>query len=110
YVTVVIATGVVVLVLATVTLRVVNPVHALVLLVLAIVASAAKISLPLGGRETNLSLSHAINFWALLTLSPAEAVLIAAGGATAQCLLRVREPNPVHRTAFSIATLAVTTA
>ena len=37
--------------------------------------SAAKIELPLGRSQSNLSLSHAVNFWALFALGPAEAVV-----------------------------------
>jgi len=47
------------------------------LLALGIVTSAIKIELPLGRSHSNLSLSHAINFWALLALGPAPAVCIA---------------------------------
>jgi len=46
------------------------------LLALAIVTSTVKVVLPLGRSQSNLSLSHAINFWALLALGPAEAVCI----------------------------------
>src|SRR6185369_13495586 len=49
----------------------------LLLLVLGVATSAVKIDLPLGRSQSNLSLSHAINFWALFALRPAEAVCIA---------------------------------
>jgi hypothetical protein len=42
-----------------------------VLLGLAVLTSAAKIDLPLGRSQSNLSLSHAINFWALFAIGPA---------------------------------------
>ena len=54
------------------------------LLALAMATSAAKIDLPLGRGQSNMSLSHALNFWALLELGPAEAVCIAAVSAWAQ--------------------------
>ena len=47
------------------------------LLALGVATSAIKIDLPLGRSQSNLSLSHAINFWALLALGPSEAVCIA---------------------------------
>jgi len=40
------------------------------LLGLAIATSAAKIQLPLGRSQSNLSLSHVVNFWALFALGP----------------------------------------
>src|SRR4029078_6395063 len=78
------------------------------LLVLAVVTSTAKIELPLGRSQSNLSLSHAINFWALLALGPANAVCIASVGAWSQCTLRTGGRNPLHRTVFSVASLILT--
>jgi diguanylate cyclase (GGDEF)-like protein/putative nucleotidyltransferase with HDIG domain len=80
-----------------------------VLIGLAVLTSAAKIDLPLGRSQSNLSLSHAVNFWALLALGPAETVCIAAVGAWAQCTLRSgSDRNPMHRIVFSISTLTLT--
>jgi diguanylate cyclase (GGDEF)-like protein/putative nucleotidyltransferase with HDIG domain len=79
------------------------------LLALAVSTSAAKIELPLGRlSQSNLSLSHAINFWALFALGPAEAAFLAAISAWAQCTLRVSVRNPPHRTIFSVASLTIT--
>ena len=75
---------------------------------LAVVISAMKIELPLGRSQSNLSLSHAVNFWALFALGPADTICIAAISAWAQCTLRVGERNPLHRILFSIASLVVT--
>ena len=80
------------------------------LLVLAVATSTAKIELPLGRSHSTLSLSHVVNFWALFTLGPAEAVCIATVSAWAQCTLRVGGRNPMHRILFSIGSLTVTTA
>lgn len=80
-----------------------------VLLGLAVLTSAAKIDLPLGRGQSNLSLSHAVNFWALFALGPAETVCIAAVGAWAQCTLRAgSDRNPMHRIVFSISSLTLT--
>lgn len=79
-----------------------------VLLGLAIATSSAKIELPLGRSHSTLSLSHAINFWALFALGPAAAAVIAAIGAWAQCTIRFGERNPLHRVIFSIASLTLT--
>ena len=80
-----------------------------VLLGLAVLTSAAKIDLPLGRSQSNLSLSHAVNFWALFALGPAETVCIAAVGGWAQCTLRAGSGrNPMHRIVFSISSLTLT--
>jgi diguanylate cyclase (GGDEF)-like protein/putative nucleotidyltransferase with HDIG domain len=81
-----------------------------VLLGLAIATAAAKIELPLGRSQSTLSLSHAVNFWALFSLGPAETVCIATVGAWAQCTLRAGGRNPLHRILFSIGSLTVTAA
>src|SRR4051812_19408067 len=78
------------------------------LLLLAVATSAAKIELPLGRSQSNLSLSHAVNFWALFALGPAAAACIAAVGAWSQCTLRAGARNPLHRIVFSIASLTLT--
>src|SRR5439155_24443937 len=78
------------------------------LMALAIATSAAKIELPLGRSQSNLSLSHAVNFWALFALGPADAVCIATVSAWAQCTLRAGGRNPLHRVVFSIGSLALT--
>src|SRR4051794_9868727 len=79
-----------------------------VLLGLAIAASAAKIELPLGRSQSNLSVSHTVNFWALFALGPAPTAVIAAASAWAQCTLRAGARNPPHRVVFNIASLTVT--
>ena len=80
----------------------------LFLMALTVVTSTAKIELPLGRGQSNLSLAHAMNFWAMLALGPAPTVCIAAVSATAQCTLRTPSANPLHRVLFSIASLTVT--
>jgi diguanylate cyclase (GGDEF)-like protein/putative nucleotidyltransferase with HDIG domain len=79
-----------------------------VLIALAVATSATKIDLPLGRSQSNLSLSHVVNFWALFALGPAEAVCIAAVSAWAQCTLRVGGRNPMHRIVFNIFSLTLT--
>jgi diguanylate cyclase (GGDEF)-like protein/putative nucleotidyltransferase with HDIG domain len=75
---------------------------------LGIATSAIKIDLPLGRSQSNLSLSHTINFWALLALGPAPAVCIATISAWTQCTFRVGERNPLHRILFNIGSLTLT--
>jgi diguanylate cyclase (GGDEF)-like protein/putative nucleotidyltransferase with HDIG domain len=80
----------------------------LLLLVLGVATSAVKIDLPLGRSQSNLSLSHAINFWALFALRPAEAVCIATVTAWTQCTFRVGARNPLHRILFNVGSLTLT--
>lgn len=78
------------------------------LLATALATSTAKIELPLGRSKSNLSLSHAVNFWALLALGPSPTVLIAAAGAWAHFTLRPSARNPLHQVVFNIASLTTT--
>ncbi|MEO8678668.1 MAG: HD domain-containing phosphohydrolase [Vicinamibacterales bacterium] len=108
YVVTVVLAGAGALITAALQLRPENLGLSMLLLVLAVTTSAAKIELPLGRSQSNLSLSHALNFWALFALGPAPTVCIAALSAWAQCTLRTSERNPPHRVAFSIASLILT--
>jgi diguanylate cyclase (GGDEF)-like protein/putative nucleotidyltransferase with HDIG domain len=110
YVAAVVAAGIACFAVALSHLRLPHPVLFVVLLGLAFATSAAKIVLPLGRSQSNLSLSHAVNFWALFALGPAPTVCIATVSAWAQCTLRANGRNPVHRVIFSIASLTVTVA
>jgi diguanylate cyclase (GGDEF)-like protein/putative nucleotidyltransferase with HDIG domain len=110
YVAAVVLAGAACVVAASANLQFDQPVLCFALLALAIGTSAAKIELPLGRSHSTLSLSHAVNFWALFALGPAEAICIATVSAWAQCTLRVGGRNPTHRILFSIGSLTVTTA
>ena len=109
YVGSVVAGGFACLVLASFRLQLDHAALFVVLLALAVATSAAKIELPLGRSQSNLSLSHAVNFWALFALGAAEAACITAVGGWAQCTLRPSGGrNPLHRIVFSISTLILT--
>ena len=108
YVTAVVIAGAGCLVLAAKQIGLEHPGLFTVLLGLAVITSTAKIELPLGRSQSNLSLSHAVNFWALFALGPAETVCIAAVSAWAQCTLGAAGRNPFHRVIFSIASLTLT--
>ena len=108
YVVAVVAAGAACLVIAASHLRLEHPMMSALLLAAAIVTSTAKIELPLGRSPSNLSLSHAVNFWALFALGPAETACIATVSAWAQCTLRAGGRNPLHRIVFSVASLTVT--
>ncbi len=78
------------------------------LLILSVVASAFKVYLPLADGGSTMSVSYAIDFTALILLGAHETMLIAVASAWTQCTFRLQSPNPVHRTLFSMACLAVT--
>ena len=78
------------------------------LLTAGVATSAAKIELPLGRSQSNLSLSHAVNFWALFAMPTADAICIAAVSAWAQSTVYASRRNPVHRILFNISSLVVT--
>src|SRR6185503_5939701 len=108
YVVAVVLAGAAGLVAAALQVRLEHPGLFALMLALAVATSTAKIELPLGRSHSNLSLSHAINFWALLALGPAETACIATVSAWAQCTLLTGGKNPLHRTVFSMASLIVT--
>ena len=82
----------------------------LVFLVLAVLASAVKIDLPLPGGGSTLSISYIVTIAAMLELGPWLAAPIAAASAWAQCSIRVKKSNPWYQTLFSIGTLALSVA
>jgi diguanylate cyclase (GGDEF)-like protein/putative nucleotidyltransferase with HDIG domain len=109
YVSAVVISGAACLMAAAGALGFAQPWLFLALLALGILTSAAKIELPLGRSQSSLSLSHAINFWSLFALGPAETACITAISAWAQCTLLSRVGgNPLHRIVFSIASLTLT--
>ena len=97
--------GAAALVIAIVHLRLDRPGLFAALLALALATSSVKIALPLGQSTSNLSLSYAVTFWALLTFGFGETACIAALSAWWQCTVRVRRRNPAYRVFFSVATV-----
>ncbi len=77
-------------------------------LVFVTATSAIKVSLPLTRSGSSMSLSYAGTFAALLTLGTPATVLLGLMGAWSQCTFRMKARNPLHRTLFSMACLAVT--
>jgi diguanylate cyclase (GGDEF)-like protein/putative nucleotidyltransferase with HDIG domain len=108
FVVAVVVAGAGCLVAAALHLRLEHPGLFAMLLALAVATSVAKVELPLGRSQSNLSLSHAVNFWALFALGPAEAACIAAVSAWAQCTLRGSAQNPLHRIVFNVGSLTAT--
>ena len=80
----------------------------LMLLVLSSLTSMFKVQLPLTRSGSTMSVSYAVDFASLLLLGPYETMLVAAASAWSQCTFRIRERNPLYRTFFSMACLAIT--
>ena len=80
----------------------------LLLLLLSSITSVFKVSLPLARSGSTMSVSYAVDFAALLLLGPHETMVVAAASAYSQCTFRIKEPNPVYKTLFSMACLVLT--
>ena len=80
----------------------------LTLLALSSITSVFKVSLPLARSGSTMSVSYAVDFAALLLLGPHETMIVAAASAYSQCTFRIKEPNPMYRTLFSMACLVLT--
>jgi diguanylate cyclase (GGDEF)-like protein/putative nucleotidyltransferase with HDIG domain len=85
-----------------------HPLIFLSLLTASAIASVFKVDLPLSHHGATLSSSFAFEFAALLLIGPHATMVIAAASAWVQCTVGNREKNPLHRTAFSMAALSVT--
>ncbi len=85
-----------------------HPFVFLSLLTASLIASLFRVDLPLAHSGATLSSSFAFEFAALLLIGPHATMVIAAASAWVQCTVGRRERNPLHRTAFSMAALAVT--
>src|SRR5918992_4855629 len=80
----------------------------LLLLLLSSITSVFKVSLPLARSGSTMSVSYAVDFAALLLLGPNETMVVAAASAYSQCTFRIKEPNPLYKTLFSMACLVLT--
>ena len=85
-----------------------DPVLFAVLLVASSLTSAFKVGLPLDRGGSTMSVSYAVDFASLLLLGPHETMFVAVTSAWSQCTFRMKTKNPLHRTLFSMACLAIT--
>ena len=112
--TAVVTLGTVLLGVAAVLAHVDDPARLLLFLLLSCLASAVKVIVPvpraLGHQVMTMSLSFMMNFAALLVLGVHEATLIAAAGAWSQSTFNVRQKNPLYRTLFNVAGVAISVA
>ena len=88
-------------------MRVERPGLLVLMVTLALLTSTVKLTLPLSRGVSTLSVSNALTFAAMLLLDGGSAVAIAVVSAWGQCTFRMRSRNPLHRTLFSVATLAI---
>jgi diguanylate cyclase (GGDEF)-like protein len=79
-----------------------------VLMGLSLIASVAKITIPVAGNDSSLTVCHVVDFTTLIVCGPSAAVIVSAFGGWAQCTLRSPTKNPLHRVIFSVAALALT--
>ncbi len=84
-----------------------HPFVALSLLAATLILSAFKLRLPLGRGNSTMSMAYAIDFLALISSGPDLAMVIAAAGVVLQCTVRVRRTQPLHRAAFSVASVVI---
>jgi diguanylate cyclase (GGDEF)-like protein/putative nucleotidyltransferase with HDIG domain len=78
------------------------------LLLVSSFTSAFKVALPLAKSGSTMSVSYAVDFAALLLLGPGPTMIVAMASAWSQCTLRMKTPNPLYRTIFSMACLTIT--
>src|SRR5512139_3244991 len=88
--------------------RFADPILFAVLLLASSLTSALKVSLPFARGGSTMSVSYAVDFASLLLLGPHETMIVAVTSAWSQCTFRMKTPNPLYRTLFSMACLAVT--
>jgi hypothetical protein len=114
YVTAVVTSGLVLLGVSAVFAQVDDPARFLLFLLLSCLASAIKVRVPVpraqGRQVMTMSLSFMMNFAALLVIGVHEATLIAAAGAWSQSTFNVRSKNPLYRTLFNVAGVAISVA
>jgi diguanylate cyclase (GGDEF)-like protein/putative nucleotidyltransferase with HDIG domain len=79
-----------------------------ILLLASSLTSALKVGLPFARGGSTMSVSYAVDFASLLVLGPHETMIVAVASAWTQCTFRMKTRNPVYRTLFSMACLAIT--
>ena len=87
-----------------------DPTLSVGLLALVVVTSGLKVSLPIPKTTATMSVSFVADFMALILLGPAQAMIFAAIGALAQCLVNRPAGHALrlYRVLFSMSALAIT--
>lgn len=85
-----------------------HPILLAVFLCLSLVASMAKVTIPVPGSDSSLTVCHVIDYVALLVCGPQAAVIVASWGGWTQCTFRSPGKNSLYQVVFSVASLALT--
>ena len=78
------------------------------LVVAAMITARVKLRLPTTKNRSTMSVSNAVTFTSLLLLGPHPTMVVALASAWCQSTFGTRDPNPLHRTLFNIASLLLT--
>lgn len=84
-----------------------QPLLAATLLLCALILSVFKVRLPLGRGNSTMTMAYAVDFAALILAGSGLATVVAAAGVLLQCTVRVKKSQPLHRLAFSIASVII---
>ncbi|MBI4481764.1 MAG: HD-GYP domain-containing protein, partial [Acidobacteria bacterium] len=87
-------------------MRLQRPVEFALLTLLAGLTATLKVTLP--ATMGTMSVAYTVVIATILLLGPAQAMIVGAFSAASQCLWQVKEKAPLHRTLFSISTVALT--
>ena len=85
-----------------------RPVVFVMLIALSLAAASLKVHLPLPHGDSTMSLSYGVAFASLLLLGPDPTMVVAAAGVFLQCELQTQNRKLIHRTLFSMASVALT--
>jgi diguanylate cyclase (GGDEF)-like protein/putative nucleotidyltransferase with HDIG domain len=105
YITMVIASAAVVLVVRLPQVHLPDPYLFLALLGASAFISASKVHLPLASGSATLSMSYFTDFMSLVLLGPDLGMVVAGVGGGTQCLMSTRQKVPLRQTAFSVGAL-----
>jgi diguanylate cyclase (GGDEF)-like protein len=107
YVLAVIAAGAVAVATSTTGGAFARPLLLMTFVAASIAVHSMKVTVPLGGSNTTLSLGFSVTFTSLLVLGPAATVWTTVAGAWAQSTLNTKSPNQWYRVLFTIAALVL---
>ena len=84
-----------------------RPLYLLAFVAASIAVHSMKVSVPLGGSNTTMSLGFAVTFTSLLVLGEAATVWTTLAGVYAQSTLNTKSRNPWYRILFTMSALAL---
>ena len=84
-----------------------RPLFLMTFVTASIAVHSLKVTVPLGGSNTTMSLGFAVTFASLLVLGDAATVWTILAGAWAQSRLNTKNPNPWYKVLFTMSALAL---